>query len=394
MKKKRRIAMRKIKEILRLRYERKLSNRSIGRACTISPTTVGEYLQRAGQVSIDFKKVSHLDDEVIYKLLYPEKKDKEIEVKKMPEMAYLHEELKKKGVTVQILWEEYRRNNPEGYSRSHFFKLYNEWGKTLHPALRMEHKAGEKMFVDFSGDKPHYVDHSTGEMIDIELFVAVLGASSYTFATGLRSQNLEDWIRGHIKAFEYFGGCPEIIVPDNLKAGVKRSCIYDPELNPTYAEMADHYDVAVLPARPYKPKDKAKVENAVLNAQRRVLATIRNKTFFSLSELNQGIDDALDDLNSREMQVVKKSRKQLFNELDKPALRGLPSRRFEIYNWKKAKVHIDYHIELEWSYYSVPYTYLHKQVDLKFNDLLVEIYYKSKRLASHRRSQKKGGVCN
>jgi transposase len=246
------------------------------------------------------------------------------------------------------------------------------------------------MFVDFSGDRPYYMDQITGEVIYVELFVAVLGASSYTFAMGLRSQELEDWINGHRKAFEYFGGVPEIVVPDNLKSGVNRACTYDPELNPLYSEMADHYNVAVLPARPYRPRDKAKVENGVLNAQRRILAALRNRRFFSLAELNQGIEEALDDLNNREMQVVKKSRKELFNELDQPALKGLPVKRFEICNWKKGKVHIDYHIELEGSYYSVPYRYIHKPVEIKYNELSVEIYYEGKRLASHGRIFSRG----
>lgn len=382
--------MRKIKEILRLHYEHKLSNRNIGRACKISPTTVGEYINRARQKDLEFTKILELDDESIYKLLYPEKKLEHSKIKEMPDMDYLNQELKKKGVTIQLLWEEYRSNNPEGYSRSQFFYLYKNWSKSLHPTLRITHKAGEKMFVDFSGDKPYYIDSSTGEIIYVELFVSVLGASSYTFATILRSQGLEDWIRGHIKAFEYFEGCPEIIVPDNLKSGVKRACIYDPEINPLYAEMAEHYNIAVIPARAYKPKDKAKVENGVLNAQRRILAVIRNKDFFSLSELNQGILDALVKLNKREMQIIKKSREQLFNEIEKPALKKLPSNRFILYKFKKAKVHIDYHIELEGNYYSVPYKYLHKYVEVKYTDLTIQIYYQSKRLATHYRSYKRG----
>ena len=387
---KRKLSMRKIKEILRLHYERKLSNRNIGRACKASPTTVGEYIKLAKQADIDFNKILELDDKSIYLLLYPEKIIEENAIKQMPDMNYLNKELKKKGVTIQLLWEEYRSNNPEGYSRSQFFHLYGDWSKKLHPTLRITHKAGEKMFVDFSGDRPYYINPLTGEIIYAELFVSVLGASSYTFATALKSQRSEDWIRGHIKAFEYYGGCPEIVVPDNLKSGVKRACIYDPEINPLYSEMAEHYNLAVMPARAYKPKDKAKVENGVLNAQRRILAVIRNQSFFSLSELNQGIQEALIKLNKREMQIVKKSREQLFNEIEKPTLKRLPSNRFKIYNFKKAKVHIDYHIELKGNYYSVPYKYLHKYVEVKYTDLTVQIYHENKRLASHYRSYKRG----
>jgi len=389
MPKKRRVTMRKAKEILRLNYNHGLSKRAIAGACNISPTTASEYLDRASGANLDSEKLSTMDDESLGKILYPEKIEKEVS-KQMPGMNYLHKELKKKAVTLQLLWEEYKGENPDGYERSQFYYLYKDWKKKLNPVMRINHKAGERLFVDFSGDKPHYVDPGTGEVIYAELFIGVLGASSYTFATAVRSQKKEDWIRCNITALEYFGGCPEIIVPDNLKSGVKNACYYDPEINPVFTEMADHYSVAVLPARPYKPKDKAKVESGVLNAQRRILAAIRNLTFFSLSELNARIKEELQKLNTRPMSVVGKSRHELFNEIDKPALRPLPSSRFQIFTFKYATVNIDYHIEVEKSYYSAPYKLLHQKVEAKYNEHTVEVYHKGQRVASHLRTLSKG----
>ena len=381
--------MRKAKEIIRLSYDQGLSNRAIAGACNISPTTVSEYLERAAEAGLDSDKLSKMDDESLGKILYPEKREKKVS-KRMPDMNYLHNELKKKGVTLQLLWEEYKASNPEGYERTQFYYLYNKWAKTLNPVMRINHKAGQKVFVDFSRDRPHYIDPETGEVIYAELFIAVLGASSYTFAMAVSSQKKEDWLRCNIMALEYFGGCPEVIVPDNLKAGVKKACYYDPEINPAFTEMADHYSIAVLPARPYKAKDKAKVENGVLNAQRRILAGIRNLTFFSLSELNTGIKKELQKLNTRPMYVVGKSRYELFTQIDKPALRSLPSKRFQIFTFKYATVHIDYHIEVEKSYYSVPYKLLHQKVEVKYKDHTVQVYHKGQRVASHLRTLSKG----
>jgi transposase len=378
--------MRKLKELYRLHYEVKLSNRAIGRACGISSSTVWEYLDRAQQKGLNYSRISKMSQEELNSILSPVRTSE----KKELDMNYIHKELKRPSITLQLLWEEYKSNNPSGYGRSQYFKLYRQWRKELNPVMRMEHKAGEKLFVDFSGDRPHYIDRTTGEIIYAELFVGVLGASSYIFACAVKSQKLEDWLRCHVLAFEYFGGCPEIVVPDNLKSGVKKSCIYDPDINPAYMELADHYGVAILPARPGKPRDKAKVENGVLQAQRWVLACIRNLSFFSLSELNTGIRGALDKLNDRPMQVLKKSRFLLFEEIDKPALKPLPRQRFKFFDFKGAKVHIDYHIEVEKSYYSVPYKYIHKKVDVRYNDLLVEIYYQGNRICSHMRSYKVG----
>lgn len=321
--------MRTIREILRLHLEHGLSQRAIARACAVSPTTVGDHLEKIRQTGLDWPGVVALDDSSLKTVLFPENPATSPR-RPMPDFDYLRKEMKRKGVTLQLLWEEYRAIHPEGYSRTQFFDLYRRNSKSIDPVMRFEHKAGEKLFVDFSGDTPSYVDRTTGEIIQAELFVAVIGASSRTYALAVASQQIPDWTRAHIGAFEYFGGVPEVIVPDQLKSGVKTSCRYDPEINPVYAELCAHYSVVVIPARPLEPRDKAKVENGVLNAQRRILAVLRNRTFFSLLEINNAIAIELEKLNNRPMQGIGTSRNQLFAEIDKPALKALPLERFQL----------------------------------------------------------------
>ena len=361
MKKGRKKSMRTAREILRLHFEHSLSQRAIARACAVSPTTVGDYLERISQSSLAWVAIAALDDSSLKTLLYPEGRGV-LSRKPLPDFDYLRLEMKKKGVTLQLLWEEYRSVHTDGYSRSQFCELYNKHGKTLDPVMRFDHKAGEKLFVDFSGDRPSYVERETGEVVAPELFVATMGASSRIFAVAVASQQIPDWTMAHIRAFEYFGGVPAVVVPDQLKSGVKTSCKYDPEINPAYAELCGHYGVTVIPARPGEPRDKAKVENSVLNAQRRILAALRNRTFFSLAELNDAIAVELEKLNDRPMQGVGKSRNQLFAEIDQPALKALPVQRFQLQDWKKAKVHIDYHVTAQGAWYSVPYTLIGKEV--------------------------------
>lgn len=382
--------MRKIKEILRLHFEHHQGRRAIARACHVSPTTVSDYLTKAQQAGLDAQGIRALTDEALHRLFSPEMSTPSPKKAAM-DFPALQKELQKKGVTLQLLWEEYKVIHPEGYGRSQFFQHYRDYTKTLHPVMRLEHKAGEKLFVDFSGDRPTYVDKTTGEIITSELFVAVLGASSRTFAVAVHDQKIPSWIKAHILAFEDYGGVPAIVVPDNLRAGVKSACIYDPELNPVYAELATHYQVAVLPARAYKPRDKAKAENGVLHVQRRILAALRHHTFFSLSELNAAIAEELVKLNARPMQGVGKSRQELFGEIDQPALNPLPSARFEIFAWKTAKVGIDYHIAVEHNFYSVPYALIHKEVEARLTGACVEILHGGQRVASHPRIYGKGG---
>lgn len=390
-KKSRRIAMRKIHEVCRLRLKLGLGVNQIAGACNISTSTASEYVSKIDALTLSYEDLSSLDEDEAYKLLFPDVTKKTDGDKPTPDFEYLARELKKKGVTLQLLYEEYRRDHPDGYSRSRFYERYRNYAKKLDPVMRFNHKAGEKMFEDFSGDRPHYINPATGEKVEAELFVSVLGASSYIFAYAVDDQKTENFIRSNIRAFEYYGGCPACIVPDNLKSGVTSPCYYDPEINRTFADMAEHYNVAVIPARAGKPRDKAKVENAVLQAQRRILAALRDRTFFSLHELNEAIREEAEKLNLRPMAVTGKSRLELFQELEKPALRPLPAERFEIYNYKSpSKVHIDYHVEVEKSYYSVPYTFIGEPVEVKYNSRIVEIYNKRKRIASHLRTYRKG----
>jgi transposase len=386
-----RLCMRKIQEVCRLRLKMGLGINQIAGACNISKSTASTYVKKIDGLSLVYEEIIALEEEALYKQLFPAAAEMPVTDKAMPDYEYLTRELKKKGVTLQLLYEEYRQEHPDGYSRSQFYEKYRQYAKKLNPVMRFNHKAGEKMFEDFSGDRPHYINPKTGEAVDVELFVTALGASSYTFACAVADQKVENFIKANIKALEYYGGCPECIVPDNLKSGVTSACYYDPELNRTFADMAEHYDVAVVPARAGKPRDKAKVENAVLQAQRRILAALRNRTFFSLYELNEAILQEVEKLNSRLMAVTGKSRRELFEEIEKPVLRPLPDERFEIYNYKRpTKLHIDYHVEVEKSYYSAPYTLIGQYVDIKYNSRVVEIYHNNRRVASHIRTYKKG----
>lgn len=377
--------MRTIREIMRLHFEHNLSQRAIARACAVSPTTVGDYIERVRQSGSDWAAICALDDSSLKALLHIEGKAPSGR-KPLPDFDYLSKEMKKKGVTLQLLWEEYRTVYPDGYGRSQFCELYHRHVRTLDPVMRFAHKAGDKMFVDFSGEHPSYVDPKSGQVIKPELFVAVMGASGRIYAVAVDSQQIPDWTRAHMGAFEYFGGVPACVVPDQLKSGVKTSCKYDPEINPVYAELCSHYGVAVVPARPREPRDKAKVENGILNAQRRILAALRNHTFFSLTELNDAIAVELDKLNNRVMQGIGKSRNQLFEEIDKPALKPLPAGRFLLREWKKAKVHIDYHVAVQGAWYSVPYTLIGREVEVCLTAATVEIFHDGKRIASHART--------
>jgi len=386
----RRLTVRKVKEICRLRLKMGLGINQIARACNISKSTASTYVKRIDVLNISYEEISSLDEEDLYRVLFPKEEESESD-KAVLDFEYLTKELSKKGVTLQLLYEEYRRDNAEGYSRSQFYKLYRGYAKKLNATMRLNHKAGEKMFEDFSGDRPHYINPETGDKVEAELFVSALGASSYTFACAVADQKIESFIKGNIKALEYYGGTPECIVPDNLKSGIKKACYYDPEINRTFADMAAHYNVAVVPARVAKPKDKAKVENAVLQVQRRILAALRDRTFFSLYELNDAILEEVEKLNRRPMAVTGKSRHELFMEIEKSVLRPLPAERFEIYNYKTpTKVHIDYHVEVQKSYYSVPYTLIGETVEVKYNSRVVEVYHKDRRVALHLRTYKKG----
>ena len=382
--------MRKIKEVLRLKFQYGHSNKQIAQGCNIARSTVREYLDRAEKAGFSWPLDPSLDDAILEKTLFPPQPILASSPRAMPSMEYLHQELRRKGVTLQLLWHEYKQINPEGYQHSQFCHLYRQWAKKLDVTLRQEHRAGEKLFVDYAGQTVPIVDPVTGEITQAQIFIAALGASSYTFAEASASQDLPSWIRSHVHAFEFFGGVPEILVPDNLKAGVSKPCRYEPDINPTYLELAQHYGTTVIPARIGHPRDKAKVESAVFVAERWILASLRNHDFFSIRELNQVIFRSLEDLNTRKFQKLDTTRKTLFESLDKPALKALPSVPYEYAEWKKARVNIDYHVEIDRHYYSVPFQLAREQVDIRLTATTVEILFKNTRIASHVRSYHKG----
>jgi len=387
----RRLSMRKIKEVLRLKWITGHSERQIATSCNIARSTVQEYLKRAELSGLTWPIACELDDTALENLLYPQKPASSPYRAPMPPMDYLYRELRRKGVTLQLLWYEYKQQHPDGYQYSFFCELYRNWVKKLDPPLRQRHLAGERMFVDFAGQTVDIIDTATGEVSNAHIFIAVLGASNYTYAEATAGQDLPSWINAHIHAFEYFGGAPQIVVPDNLKAGVTNPCRYEPDINPTYQDLAEHYGTTVIPARPGKPRDKAKVESAVLVVERWILAPLRNHTFFSISQLNRTIAKKLDELNSRPLKKLKTTRQKLYESIDKPALNPLPPHRYEYADWKRARVNIDYHVEVDRHYYSVPYQLVREQVDVRLTSTTLEILFKNRRVASHKRSSVPGG---
>jgi transposase len=383
--------MRKIKEVLRLRFEHQQSARQIAKSCDIARSTVQEYLDRAQKTGVPWPLPPEWDDAALENQLFPPLSLISPEKRQMPPMESLHQERKKKGVTLQLLWHEYKEGNPEGYQYSQFCELYRKWLDKLDVCLRQEYRAGEKLFVDYAGQTLPLNDPFTGQTRQAYLFVATLGASNYTFAEATLTQDLPSWIQSHVHAFEFFNGVAEILVPDNLKSGVTHPCRYEPDLNPTYQDLAEHYGTVVIPARVRKARDKAKVESAVLIVERWILAALRNHRFFSLAEVNQAISEKLKELNHRKFQKLDTTRKELYENLDRPALKPLPEKPYEYADWKKAKVNIDYHIEVDDHYYSVPYQLVKESVEIRFTSTTVEVLFKNRRVASHPRSYRRGG---
>jgi transposase len=374
--------MRQIRQVLRLRLDHGLTTRAIARACSVGIATVTEYQTRAQRAGLSWPLPENLDDGALEALLYPPSPDS-AGPRPLPDFKLIHQEMKKPGVTLMLLWLEYLKNHPGGYQYSQFCERYRRWARKLSPSMRQVHRAGEKAFVDFAGQKPTLVNPETGEVVEVELFVGTLGASSYIYAEAVPSQDLACWIGAHVRMLEDWGGSPAILVPDNLKSGITKPCRYEPDVNRTYEEMAEHYGAVVIPARVARPKDKPKAEVSVQIAERWILAVLRNRTFFSLAELNAAIRQRLVVINDRPMQKLGVSRRQLFEELDRPALKKLPATRYEMARWKGCRVSIDYHIELERNYYSVPYQLLHEHVEARYSSTTVEILYKSRRVASH-----------
>jgi transposase len=382
--------MRTVREILRLRLGVGLSADKVASSCKISKATVLTYEKRFHDSGLSWPLPDDMDDTALKRAIRkPRAKGKPR--RELPDMTYLIEEMKKPHVTLYLLWMEYRESNPNGYCYTQFCHYYRQAAKRLDVTLRQFHKAGEKVFTDYAGDTLSITDPKSGLKTPVYLFVATLGASSYTFAEGVLSMNLPSWIDSHVRAFEFFGGVPEIIVPDNTKCAVIRPDRYEPDLNPEFADMAAHYGAAVIPARVRKPRDKAKVENAVLVAERWIMAALRNRTFFSLTKLNEAIGELLDKLNSRKFKQIDATREDLFTKLDAPALASLPVSRYQFAEWIKAKVNIDYHIAIAKHFYSVPHQLVGEHVEVKMSATFIEVLHKNRRIASHARSYVEGG---
>lgn len=380
-----RLSMRKIREVLRLKFELDLSERQISKSTQTSRSAIGDYLRRFAVSGLSWPLPPALSDADIAARLFRAKPALPDALRPAPDWAQVNQEMRSKGVTLFLLWQEYKVNHPEGFLYSWFCEHYREWLGRLDAVMRQEHLAGEKCFVDYAGQTMPVTDRHTGEIRQAQIFVGLMGASNYTFADATWSQTLPDWIGSHIRMLEHFGAAPEILVPDNLKRGVTKTCRYEPDTNPSYHAFANHYGIAVIPARSRKPRDKAKVENGVLIVERWILACLRNRGFFSLAELNVAISELLVRLNQRPFKKLPGCRETAFCTVDYPAMRSLPIERHVFTEWKKARVNLDYHIEVDRRYYSVPHTLIGKQLDVSFSEYVIEILHKGERVASHAR---------
>jgi len=377
-----RLSMRRIRDVMRLRFQG-LSERSIAASLELGKGTVGAYLARARQAGLAWPLPEGLSDDDLELLLFPAAPSVADHERPVPDWAVVDRELRRPGVTRALLWEEYRAAHPLGFGYAWFCEHYEAWKGRVRPTMRQTHVGGEKVFVDFAGDMIDVIDPATGQVRAMKLFVAALGASNYTYAEAVASEGLEDWIGAHVRLFAFLDGVPKAVVPDNLRSAVFKADRFDPGLNRTYAELAAHYGTAVLPARPRKPRDKAKVEVAVQIAQRWILARLRNRRFFSLPDLNAAIRRLLEELNSRVMRGYGASRADLFATLDRPQLQSLPEAPYEFARWKRARVAPDYHVQLDGSWYSVPFGLIRQEVDVRVTGAVVEIFHRGQRVASH-----------
>ena len=383
------VSMRKIREILRLRYDLGLRQDQIARSCNIGQSTVHRYLERFAATGLGWPPPTECDDARLEKLLFATRRGRPAgrEARPAPDFAALHSQLQKhKHLTLQLLWEEYRAQESGGYGYSRFCELYGAWKGTQDVVLRQEHRAGEKLFVDWAEAKIPIYHREIGEIDSASLFVAVMGASSYTFAYAARNQNLHSWIDCHVRAFEFIEGVPQLVIPDNPRTGVDRACRYEPDLNRSYHEMAQHYGVAIMPARPAKPRDKAKAEVGVQIVERWIVAALRHHRFYSVAEINEAIAELLERLNQRRFRKRDGTRASLFAELDRPALQPLPQERYRLAEWKSVRANIDYHVEIDRHYYSVPYQLVGQLLEARFTAGTVEIFHRGVRIASHLRS--------
>ena len=385
-----RLSMRKIRDVLRLRFGQGLSQRAIGVSVGLSTGAVNSYLRRARMAGLGWPLAEAIGDGELEARLYPQAPDVAARRRPLPDWAAVHRELRRPNVTLSLLWEEYRAGpgRQDGFGYSWFCELYREWAGRLKPTLRQVHAAGERAFVDFAGQTMEVIDAESGEIRRAEIFVGVLGASNYIFAEATWTQSLPDWIAAHVNMLAFFGGAPRQIVSDNLRAGITRACFYEPLVNRSYADMAAHYGTAIVPARPYKPRDKAKVEVGVQVVQRWILARLRNRRFFSLTELNQAIRELVDELNNRPMRGWSTTRRALFEQLDRPALLPLPASPYEYADWKRCRVNLDYHVEIDKHFYSVPFRLLRQEVEARITPKTVEIFHRGSLVATHLRSRR------
>ena len=385
----RKIKMEKIAEVIRLHFKLDLSVRQTSSALNIARSSVGDYCQKFKSLNLDIDNFLKLSVEKQEELLFPKALNiSQLDNKKvLPDCNYLHNELKKRkktGVTLALLHEEYKESNPNRYySYTQFREHYKRYVNTINPSMKQTHLVGEKMFVDYSGLTVPIINKKTGEIVKAQIFVAVLGASGYTFVDASYSQQQKDFINSHVKAYEFFQGCPRVVVPDNLKSAVISNNKKGIVINESYAALARYYNMAVEPTRPYKPKDKAKAEQGVLGIQRWIIASLRYQRFFSVDELNDAISILLDKYNAKIVKKFNKSRLELFNELDLPNLQALPKQRYIYKEYKEATVNVGYHVSLDKCEYSVPFEYLSKKVQLRYSNSSVEIYYKDNLIATH-----------
>ena len=393
------LTMKQIREILRLRFELGVTSaREIAKAIGAGKTAVAGYLCEASRLGVSgFAQVSGLSEAELEQLFSPSKinrnqfgaisTEESLRLQKtLPDFRHIHDEMRRPGVTLTLLWSEYKEEHPTGYSYDQYREYYTRYKGKLALVMRQTHRPGEKAFTDFSGDRFELTDRVTGEKSKVELFVAVLGASSYTFACAVATQTLPHWIDCHTRFFNWIKGVPFIVVPDNLKSGVKQPDRYEPEINLSYQQMAEYHGTCIIPARVKKPKDKAKVENGVLQAQRWILAVLRNRTFYSIAEINVAIEECLVKLNAKVMRGYGKSRKELYELIDRPALKPLPKEPYEFAEWKRVRLGIDYHFRFDDHFYSAPYKHAKEELWVRATERVVEIFFKSQRICSHSRS--------
>ena len=386
-----RLTMRKIREVLRLRLEAGLSYRQIKRSTKLSIGACQKLIKKAEDLGLSWPLPAEMDDNQLARLFYPGADTSLTTRHVVPDWAIAHQELRRKGVTKQLLWEEYTQQYPNRcYSYSQYCDRYRHWRGLQKRSMRQLHKAGDKCFIDYCGPTLPIVCGHTGEIRQAAVFVAVLGASNYTYAEATWSQALPDWLESHVRLFEFLGGTPKLLVPDNLKSAVSKACRYDPDTNLSYQQLAEHYQVAIMPARPYKPKDKAKAEVGVQIVERWIMARLRHHTFFSLAEANQCIRVLLKELNNKPFKQLPGNRQEAFEHLDKPALHALPQQAYRYVDIKPVKVNIDYHVSYLQHLYSVPHQYVGETLELQASETLVSLYFRQKAIASHPRKNYPG----